>query len=376
MDVEVVDPIWAGGGHERVEHDVGAQKHVGPGVRDHVHVEGGDPAVPGDPGAVRHDEGVALAVADERVLARVLEAHGAPGPQCEEGEVDLDGQVLLAAEPSTNEGAADPDPVVRHSDRVRDRPEVLDHLRRDADVDDAVLVQPREAHLGLEEGVLLERRAEGVLDDEVRSREARVEVALADPAFGDDVGRALDDRGVRPQRFDGVVDPREGLELDLDEVHRVVRDVPGLRRDEGEGLAEVPDPLLDEDLLPGVEPFLAGLPRNVRRGRAVGEVVAGEDARHPLQGPRLRHVEALEARARAIRPDHPHVQHVRHHVVARVGRAPGDLARRVGAREGPSDLAEADVGEGGGAARGGAHQSLPAARRAAPASATASNTFV
>ena len=219
-------------------------------------------------------------------------------------------------------------------------------------------------------------RAVRVLHDHVRRREARLDVALPDPAFGDDVGRALDDRGIRLQRLDGVVDAREGLELDLDEGQGVVRDVAGLRRDEGERLAEVPDPFLDEDLLAGVEPLLTGLPRNVRRGRAVGEVGAGEDARDPFEGPRLRHVETREARARAIRPDHPHVQHVRHQVVARVGRAPGDLARGVGAREGPSDLAEPDVGEGGGGARGGAHRPLPAARRTAPASATASNTFV
>ena len=64
-DVEVVDAVGAGRGHQRVEQDIGAQKDVAPRVGHHLHVERGDPAVIRDPGAVGQDEGMALAVADE-----------------------------------------------------------------------------------------------------------------------------------------------------------------------------------------------------------------------------------------------------------------------------------------------------------------------
>ena len=62
--------------------------------------------------------------------------------------------------------------IVRHADRIGDEAEVLDHLSRHADVDDLVLVDPGEADLGLEEGVLDELGAEGVLDHAVGGGEA------------------------------------------------------------------------------------------------------------------------------------------------------------------------------------------------------------
>ena len=130
---------------------------------------------------------MALAVADEGILARVLQPHRPPGLLGEQREIDLDGQVLLAAEAAAHQRAAHADLVVRHAEGVGDGPEVLDHLGRDADVDHVVLVHPGEAHLRLQEGVLLERRFVGVLDDQVGPGEARLGIALLDLALGDDV---------------------------------------------------------------------------------------------------------------------------------------------------------------------------------------------
>ena len=319
---------------------------------------------------------MALAVAHERVLAGVLQPHRPAGTLREQGEIHLDGEVLLAAEAAADQRPADADLVVGNPDGVGDGPEVLDHLGGDADVHHVVLVHPREPHLGLQEGVFLERSAERVLDDDVGLSEPRLDVALPDPSFRDDVVGRGDDRGARLHRLQRVVDTGDGLELELDQLHGVVRDVAALRRDQRKGLAEVPDPLPHQDLLTGIQALLADLPRDVGRGGAVGKVVGGEDACDAFEGPRPRDVEARKPGARDVRAHHPHVQHAGHHVVARVRGAAGDLAGRVGAGERPPDLPEPDVGPRLRFDRRSRHcPSLPA-RMAAAASLTASNTLV
>ena len=223
---------------------------------------------------------------------------------------------------------------------------------------------PREPDLRLEKGVLLERGAKGVLDDDVGRGEPCLDIALHDPALRDDVVGPGDDGGPGLHRLHRVVDPGNGLELDLDQLHGVVRNVAGLGRDQGKGLAEVPDPLPDQDRQPGVQALLAGLSRDVGRGGAVGEVRGGENARDSFERTGLGDVEAREPGARDIRADHPHVQHVRHHVVAGVGGAARDLAGSVDAGQRPPDLPEPDVGSRRKFARDAAHRPL------LPASAT------
>ena len=306
-----------------------------------------------------------LAVAHEGVLAGVFEAHRPAGALREQGQVDLDGQVLLAAEAAADQGAADADLVVGHPDGVGDGPVVLDHLGRDADVDHVVLVHPGQPHLGLEERMFLERGPEGVLDDDVGLGEARLHVALPDPALRDHVVGLGDDGCAGLHRLHRIVDAGDGFERDLHQLHGVVRDVAGLRRDEGQRLPEVPDPLPDQDLLAGVQALAADLARNVGGRGAIGKVFGGEHAGDPFERPRLRDVEAREPGAGQIRPDHAQVQHVRHRVVAGVGGAAGDLAGRVGAGQRPAHLPEPDVGPRRGAAGGAGHCPALPARMAA-----------
>ena len=206
--------------------------------------------------------------------------------------------------------------------------------------------------------------------------EPRPDVALPDPALRDDVVGLGDDGGAGLHRLQRVVDAGDGLELGFHQLHGVIRDIAGLGRDERERLAEVPDPLLDEDLLAGVQPLLADLPRNVGRRGAVGEVRGGEDARDPFERPRPGDVEAREPGARDIGADHPHVQHAGHLVVAGVGSAAGDLAGRVGTGQRLPDLAEPDVGPGLWFDRRACHRPSPPARTIVAASLTASNTLV
>ena len=261
-------------------------------------------------------------------------------------------------------------------DGVGDGPKMLDHLGRDADVDHIVLVHPGEAHLRLQEGVFLEGRAVGVLDDQVGRGEARLDIALPDPALGDDVVGAVDQRRAGFLGLQRVVDAGNRLQLDLDQVRRLLGEIAGLRSDQRQRLAEVAHPLLDQDRLIGIQALLAGLAGNVGGRAAVGHIGGGQDTSHTVQRPCARYVEAGKPGARDIGAQHPHVQHPRQRIVAGIGRPPRDLARCVGARQRLADLPELDVGQRACVALAAGHRSPPSARIAAAASAMASNILV
>ena len=291
-------------------------------------------------------------------------------------QIDLDGHVLLAAEAAADQRAPHADLVVRHADGIGDGAEVLDHLGRDADVDHVVLIHPGEADLRLQEGVLLEGCLVGVLDDEVCLGEARLDIALLDLALGNDVVGAVDERRAGLQRFQRVVDARDRLKLELDQVRRPVGEIAGFGCNQRQWLAEIADPFLHQNRLIRIQPLLAGLAGDVGGRRAVGEIGGGEHAGDALERPRLRDIEAHETGARDVGAEHPHVQHVGHHVVAGIGRAARNLARRVGAGERLADLPVLDVGQRACVDVGVGHCSPPSARIAAAASAMASKILV
>src|SRR6266508_4100267 len=62
-----------------------------------------------DAGAVAHDERVALGAGHDRVLALPYHPDRPAGAPDQQGEVGLDGHVLLAAEPAAHVGADHPD---------------------------------------------------------------------------------------------------------------------------------------------------------------------------------------------------------------------------------------------------------------------------
>ena len=375
VEAQVVDAVGPRAGDRRIEQHVGAEIDIGTGVGGHVDLERGDLAVLGHAGLVVQHEGVALAVAEERILARITEPDRAPRRLGQEREVDLDGDVLLAAEAAADQRAADAHLVVRHADGVGDEAEVLDHLGRHADVDDLVLVDPGEPDLGLEEGVLDELGAEAVLDDDVGRREARLDVALADLVAGHPIVDALHDRRARRQRLGRVEHAGQRLELVVDQRASLGGARRGLGGDQREWLAVVAHPFVHQDLAVGGEPRLAGLAGHVGRQQPVGQVGAGNHRDDAVERPRLFRVEPLEARARQRAAQHLGVQHVRHDVVAGIGRRAEGLARRVGAHQRPADLAVLDVGAALGLCRVG-HGATAAPRSMAAASRTASNTLV
>src|SRR6185369_5755939 len=85
---------------------------------------------------------MALAVADERLLAREHELDRTPGLPDKEAEQALDRDILLAAKASAQVRAFDPDTAVREIQHVRHVAEVLQHLGADAQHHDTLGVDP------------------------------------------------------------------------------------------------------------------------------------------------------------------------------------------------------------------------------------------
>ena len=180
VDLHVVHAVRARRHHGGVQQHVGAQVRVRARIGDDLDPAGGDPAVPLHAGAVVDDVRVAFGVRQGRFLARVDHLHRPLGRLGQQRQVDLDGDVLLAAEAAADHGALDANLALRDADRAGDAAEVFDHLGGDADVEHAALIRPRHPGLRLDERVFLIRHPESVLDDQVRLGEARIHIPLAD----------------------------------------------------------------------------------------------------------------------------------------------------------------------------------------------------
>ena len=310
------------------------------------------PAVPLHAGAVVDDVRMALGVRQGRFLARVDHLHRPLGGLGQQRQVDLDGDVLFAAEAAADHGALDANLALRDADRAGDAAEVLDHLGGDANVEHAALIRPRHPGFRLNERVLLIRHPEGVLDDQVRLGEARVHVPLADrparhhvPQAGiGRVGQVLDGRA-RLQRLQRIEDARQDLVLDLDELERPLRDVQRLGGHQRDRLA------VEAHLIRGQHRhiraaalLLAGLARHVGHQLDVGQVRRGEDAGDARQVARLAHVQPHDPRARLRAAEDLGVEHQRQREVARVHRGAHGLAHRIHAAQWLADLPQ--LGEG------------------------------
>ena len=229
---DVRDPVWPRRGHQAVEQDPRRERCVGTGVGDELGLERGERAVARGAGAIAHDVGVALAVADERFLAGEHELNGPPRLPDQEAQQTLDGDVFLAAEAATDVRALEPDARVRKLEHLCHVAEVLEHLGAHAQGQHALGVDPADPGLGLEVDVVDERSAIGLLDDHVGSREAFGDVTRAQMPAAKHVAAFVDHRRVGSERRERVVDSRELLVLDLDEVRGLSRD---FRRVGGDG---------------------------------------------------------------------------------------------------------------------------------------------
>ncbi len=343
LDAQIVDPIRAGRRHRGIQQDIGTEIDIRARVGDHADIERGDRPVPLQPGLVGHGEGMPLAVADKGVLAGKLQPHRPARLLGEQREIDLDGDVLLAAEAAAHHRAHDAHFVVRRPDRVGDEAEMLDHLGGDADVHHVILVDPGEADLGFEECVLDELGPIGALHHEIGCGKAARRIALPDHVTRDDIVLALHQRCARPHRLGRVEHAGQRRELVLDERERALGDVGGFRGDQGERLALIAHALAHENLLVGLQPRLAGLAGNVGRREPIRQFVRGEHAHDAVEGARLLDIEPHEPRARLRTAQRLRMQHPGQNIVAGIGRLAGRLAGCVGAHQRFSDLVEDNV---------------------------------
>ena len=280
----------------------------------------------------------------QRLLAAPDHARRTPGEGDDDPEVGLDGHVLLAAEAAADVRGDQPHLVVGELEDPGDVAEVLDHLGRGADRDHPVGVAPGDARLGLEVGVVDELGLVLALDHRVGARQRRLDLALLELPVGEQVAALVELGGVGVERVLGVVDHRQRLVVDLDQVDGGERRVLGLGGDERDRLAVVADDLVGEHVRACLQrPDLERLPGDVDPDGVAGNVgrrVDGDDAVEALGG---RGVDAGEPGVRVVGALEPRVQHPRQREVGGVDRAPGHLLDRVVAGEVRADHAPAGL---------------------------------
>ena len=160
-DPHVRHAVGAARVHGRVQQDQRRQIGVGAGVGDDVDVVGEQRALGVGGRAVAHHVAVPLGAGEQRLVAGPEHPHRPARAVDGDRQVGLDGHVLLAAEAAADVGRDHPHLRVGHAEDPGDVAVVLDHLGRDAEVHHAVVVEPADAGLGLEVGVIDELRAVG-----------------------------------------------------------------------------------------------------------------------------------------------------------------------------------------------------------------------
>ncbi len=312
-----------------VEHDPRAHEH--------------EPPVGARPVRVLHARGMAVDVAEERLVAAVDHLHRPAGAQREHARVDLHRDVLAAAERAADAAEREPHALGRQAEAGGDLVAVdVQPLRRDVQIDAAVAVRHRQPGLRAQERLVLHADLVGALDDDVGIR--RRGVAVLDHDRAQEVAAVVQRRRIRRHRPLGVGHGFEHLVVDRDRGGRPARGLRVVGGDDRDRLALV------ADVAPG-EHRLVGELEPVRL--APGHVLVREHGVDALQRERARGVERDDpsARVRAAQrraPQHPVAAHVRG-----VLELAAHLRHAVGARRARPDHA--------GARRGGDHRSRSAA---------------
>ena len=320
----------------REERRVG---RVGAVVDDQIAAARGDRAVLLDAALDLDDHALAALVGSEELLAaREHEAHRARGLAREHGDVRLVVEAALAAEAAAQDRHDDAHLAGGQLERVHDAAARRErHLRRGPDRDvvarplrhdgarldrDGVRAVGHEAALDDEVGI-----AHALLDVALDDRRVRGVVAVAHHAVGVAVGGPVDvhERRVGRQRGLDVVDDRQLLVLDLDQVDGLLRDLGRERGDGRDGVALVAHVLLAEEV--AILHEVA-----VEHVRHVG---VGRDGEHAGERLRLGRVEPRDAAVRHAGELELRVQHAREVQVGRVAARARDLVRAVCADEAP-----------------------------------------
>ncbi len=239
----------------------------------------------------------------------------------------LDDEVFLAAEPAADVSADDVHALGRDTEDADDPlVVVVDPLRPGVDGHPAVAVRDREGALGLHEGVLGLGRPERLPDDVRRGGDRGVRVAALQDRFREEVSLRVELRGVVVEGLPRVDEGREGLVVEAEALHRLLRNLARLGRDEGERVADVARLLADGDHCGpvGDDVPLEAFARDVGGGHH------RHDARHRE---RLGRVDPEDFHPRLRRPEDRSVEHPGDLQVVDVLRPADDLLPRVGAED-------------------------------------------
>ena len=165
---------------------------------------------------------------------------------------------------------------------------MLDHLRRRADGDDAVGIEPGDARFRLEVRVVDELRLIAVLDHDVRGSQSRLDVALFQLPARDQVALFVDEGRAVLERGRWVRHGRQLLVLDIDELDGRKRGVFALSGDNRDRLAVVADDTVGEHVRAGLQrAHLECLPWHVDPDGVLRHIFRGQHRRD--SGHRLCH---------------------------------------------------------------------------------------
>src|ERR671910_318870 len=190
VDQRVGHPVGAAGEASGVAHDRRRRRGVGPAVEQHLGLDLDQVAGPGGVVPEVQAGGVAVHVAEERLVAQVAHLHGVPGVQRQQAGVDLHAHVLAPAKGAADAAEVQPHLVVRQAQARGDLVAVLvQPLGRDPQVDTALAVGNGEPRLGAEEGLVLHPHLVGALDHHVAPDAG---FAVLDPDVPDEVAVGVD----------------------------------------------------------------------------------------------------------------------------------------------------------------------------------------
>ena len=156
VDLDVVDGVRADGERARVRDDGRRAGGVRAAVDEDPHAHGDEPALARRAVLGPDPRGMAVDVADERLLAVVDDLHRSVGAQREQRRVDLHGEVLAPAERAADAREVDPHLLRLERETGCDLVAIdVQPLRRDVDVDAALAVRDRDPRLRPEERLIL-----------------------------------------------------------------------------------------------------------------------------------------------------------------------------------------------------------------------------
>ncbi len=180
--------------------------------------------------------------------------------------------------------------------------------------------------------------AEAAADAHGGLRDRRIDVAALEFAAEQDVGLrfVMQQRRARLDRFDRIVDARQRLEIDGDQLDRILGKVTAFRHHPDNGLADIAHLAARQrqDRRRVITAHARGREQRLDRGF---DVVRGQHRKHAGGGARGGAIDGADARMRVFAAAEGDMQQARHLAVVDVSAEPGQQARVLGALDAGAD---------------------------------------